>query len=120
MRRIVTLATSVALGMAPVVAFAAQEQTPQVQTGRTAIPETTVGKAAAALHDVVQLQGKYQEKMESAQPEQKQSLNELANAEAVQAIQSHGLSMQEYTQVMRTAQNDPQLKRRLLDAAAEK
>ena len=55
--------------------------------------------------------------MASASPEQKQGLNEQANAEAVQAIQSHGISVQEYSRIMRTAQNDPQTKRRVLDAA---
>jgi hypothetical protein len=120
MRRIVTLATGMALGLAPMVAFASPEQTPRVQSGTANIPDETIGKAGAALHDVAQLQEKYQGKMESAQPEQKQGLNEQANAEAVQAIQSHGLSVEEYSGVMRTAQNDPKIKRRLLDAATAK
>ena len=57
--------------------------------------------------------------MDSASPEQKQGLSEQANAEAVQAIQSHGISVQEYSQVVRTAQNNPQVKQRLLDAARQ-
>ena len=117
MRRIATLATSLALGLAPVFAFAAPDQAPQVQSGTPNIPDEAIGKAGAALHDVAQLQEKYQGKMASASPEQKQGLNEQANAEAVQAIQSHGISVQEYSRIMRTAQNDPQTKRRVLDAA---
>jgi hypothetical protein len=54
---------------------------------------------------------------EAAAPEQKQSMSEQAAAEAVQAIQSHGLSVQEYSNVIRVAQNDPLVKQKLLDAA---
>jgi urocanate hydratase len=122
MRRILTLAASAALGLAPAFAFAAPNQMQQDQTVAPApsngsIPDGTIGKAGAALHDVAKLQEKYQGKMESASPEQKQGLSAQANAEAVQAIQSHGLSVQEYSNVVRTAQNNPQVKQRLLSAA---
>lgn len=83
------------------------------------IPDAEIGKAGAALHDVAKLQEKFQGQMEQASPDQKKGLSEQANAEAVQAIQSRGLSVQEYSQVVRTAQNDPQVKQRLLDAAKQ-
>lgn len=130
MRRIVTLAAAAALGLAPAAAFAAGDQmapsaqspsaqSPSVQApaAQATVPDATVGKAGGALHDVAQLQQKYQGKMDTATPEQKKGLSEQANAEAVQAIQAHGLSVQEYSQVIRTAQNNPQLKQRLLQAA---
>jgi hypothetical protein len=120
MRRFLTLVTGAALGLAPALALAAPNQVPadqpQVQPNG-AIPDGTIGKAGAALHDVVQVQQKYEGKMASASPEQKQGLSAQANAEAVQAIQSHGLSVQEYSSVIRTAQADPQVKQRLLGAA---
>jgi hypothetical protein len=123
MRRVLTLAAAAALGLAPALAFAAPNEAPQSQmsppSGATngTIPDGTIGKAGAALRDVAKLQEKYQGKMETASPEQKQGLSEQANAEAVQAIQSHGLSVQEYSNVVRTAQNNPQIKQRLLSAA---
>ena len=123
MRRFTTIvmvpALGLALGLAPGLAFAAPDQLPGNQAGPAAIPDGTIGKAGAALHDVAKLQEKYQGKMDSASPEQKQGLSEQANAEAVQAIQSHGLSVQEYSTVVRTAQNDPRIKQRLLDAAKQ-
>ena len=110
-----------AFGLAPVLAFAAPGQTPASPPGQrrrtSTSPDGTIGKAGAALRDVAKLQQKYQGQMESASPTQKQGLSEKANAEAVQAIQSHGLSIQEYSTVVRTAQNNPQIKQRLLDAA---
>jgi hypothetical protein len=117
MRRIVTFATGVLLALAPASVLAGPDQSPASQAGPQAIPDGTISKAGAALHDVANLQQKYQGKMESASPQQKQGLSEQANAEAVQAIQSHGLSLQEYSNIVRTAQNNPQIKQRLLDAA---
>ena len=132
MRRILTLAASAGLALAPALAVAqsGQTQAGQNQAGpgpahgtmvpggaAAPIPDGTIGKAGAALRDVAQLQQKYQGRMESATPDQKQGLSAQANAEAVQAIQSHGISVQEYSQVVRTAQTDPQVKQRLLAAA---
>jgi Domain of unknown function (DUF4168) len=111
MRRIVRFVTTAGLVLAPVLAMA--------QSPSATIPDQTIGKAGAALHDVAKLQQKYQGQMDSATPEQKKGLSEQANAEAVQAIQSHGISVQEYSTVVRTAQNDPQVKQRLLDAAKQ-
>lgn len=118
MRRFVTLATTAVFGLAPALGFAAPDLSPSPPSmSPGAIPDGTIGKAGAALHDVAKLQEKYQGRMESAPPEQKQRLSEQANAEAVQAIQAHGLSVQEYSNVVRTAQSNPQVKQRLLDAA---
>jgi hypothetical protein len=122
MGRFVILAAGAALALAPAIGMAASDQSPPAQMpgavqGGAAIPDGTIGKAGAALHDVAKLQEKYQGKMETATPDQKQGLSEQANAEAVQAIQSRGLSVQEYSNVVRTAQNNPQVKQRLLSAA---
>ncbi|WP_428489646.1 DUF4168 domain-containing protein [Rhodopila sp.] len=124
------IAASVALGLAPALAIAAPDQMSPAQPAApsapgtapgiapgASIPDGTIGKAGAALRDVAKLQEKYQGQMEQATPDQKKGLSEQANAEAVQAIQSHGLSVQEYSTVVRTAQNNPQVKQRLLAAA---
>jgi hypothetical protein len=112
---------ALALGLAPGLVLAAQD-TPAPQAppapAAASFPDATIGKAGAALRDVANLQEKYQPKMDSAGSQQeKQGLAERANAEAVQAIQSHGLSVQEYSNVVRSAQANPQLRQRLLDAA---
>ncbi len=112
MRDIVALAATAALALAPAVALA---QSPAPQP----IPDQTIGKAGAALHDVAKLQQKYQGEMESASPSQKQGLSEQANAEACAGHQSHGISVEEYSNVVHTAQNNPQVKQRLLDAAKQ-
>ena len=122
MRTLLKLVAGTALCLAPGLALAASEMTPPAQAGvaapATRIPEATINKAGAALRDVAALKEKYQPKMDSAGSAQaKEGLSEQANAEAVQAIQSHGISVQEYSNVVRTAQTDPTIKQRLLDAA---
>jgi hypothetical protein len=124
MRRIVAIVTVGVLTLAPAFVFAqaSDMQTAPPSTAGAipgAIPDQTIGKAGAALHDVAKLQEKYQGQMDSASAAQKKGLSEQANAEAVQAIQSHGISVQEYSNVVRTAQNNPQVKQRLLDAAKQ-
>jgi hypothetical protein len=130
MKRFWTFAAGAALGLAPALGMAASEQTqgsaatPPPAAGTTIpggpaaqISDATISKAGAALRDVANLQQKYEGRIASATPEQKQGLSDQANAEAVQAIQSHGISVQEYSQVVRTARNDPQVRQRLLTAA---
>ena len=121
MRSYVNWMAGLALFAAPGVALAAADTVPQGQPGVAAqgasVPDAVIGKAGAALRDVANLQEKYQPKMESASPKDKEGLSARANAEAVQAIQSHGLSIQEYSSVVRMAQTNPQLTQRLLDAA---
>ncbi|PPQ34843.1 DUF4168 domain-containing protein [Rhodopila globiformis] len=121
MRRSTGWILALALGLVPAVTLAAQNApTPPAPPAPAAasIPEATIGKAGAALRDVANLQEKYQPKMDQAGSQQeKQGLAEQANAEAVQAIQSHGLSVKEYSNVVRSAQSNPQLRQRLLDAA---
>ncbi len=111
------MAASVAFGLAPAIALAAPDPSPPKPSASPAIPDATIGKAGAALHDVAKLQEKYEAKLESASPQQKQGLSQQANAEAIQAIQSHGLSLPEYSNVVRTAQINPDVKQRLLNAA---
>jgi hypothetical protein len=119
MRASLILLAGLVLGAAPAVA-ASDEPQPGMMAPAAPVPDATIGKAGAALRDVATLQQKYQPKMDqAASPKEKQGLSDQANAEAVQAIQSHGLSVQEYSNVMRTAQNDPKLKQRLLDAATK-
>jgi hypothetical protein len=84
----------------------------------TGVSEATVTKAGAALRDVMKVQETYQGRIESApSDDQKKGLAAQANAEALQAINSQGLSVEDYTKVIRMARTDPQLKQKLLDAA---
>ena len=90
-------------------------QAPATQAAK--IPDSTITKAGSALHDVSKVQQDYETRMQSATPEQKQGLSDQANAEAMQAITARGLSVDQYVDVLKLAQSDPSVKKRLLDAA---
>ena len=82
------------------------------------VPNSTVDKAGAALHDVAQIQRSYSQRLQTASSDdQRRSLAQQANNESVQAVQRHGLSVDQYNQVIRLAQADPGVKERMLHAA---
>jgi hypothetical protein len=121
--RLITLAlVSPLLAAAPWAAAPARaDEMTKAPTTAAGVSDATVGKAGAALRDVISVRENYDSRIQSAEtPEQKRGLSEQASAEAVQAIQTHGLSVEEYSRVVRLAQADPQLRQRLLTAAGEK
>ena len=105
---------------------AAAQQAPQGVTpppagAVTGAPDdATVRKVGVALRQVAQIQQDYEQRMKSAQTkDQQQGLTQQADAEADQAINNQGLSVDQYNQVIRKAQADPDTKRRLLAAAQQ-
>jgi ribosomal protein L16 Arg81 hydroxylase len=79
------------------------------------IPDQKLDAAAAALQKVVNLQQQYRQKLAGAngQEEQQQIIAE-ANGELTKAVTDQGLSVEEYTSIMQVAQNDPQIRDKLL------
>jgi len=93
---------------------------PPAGTVTGAPDDATVRKAGAALRQVAQIQQDYEQRMKSAQTkDQQQGLTQQAHVAAVQAINNQGLSVDQYNQVIRTAQADPGTKQRLLAAAQQ-
>lgn len=100
----------------------AQDPTRQAQPGSGAVgasvPAATVTKAGAALRDVAAIQQTYSQRIASAQtPDEKQGLQKQATDAAKKAVGDHGLSVDEYNQIITLAQADPDLGQRLLAAA---
>lgn len=80
--------------------------------------EATVRKAGAALRDVAGIQSRYGQQVQSAgSPDQRRALAQRANQEEVAAVQRHGLSIDQFNQVVQTARVDPGVHQRLLAAA---
>jgi hypothetical protein len=104
--------------MAP-LAVAAQANSPSMQSAPdNSVSNDTLTKAGGALRDVAKIQENYEGRIESAPTqEQKQGLSSEASAEAVQAINSKGLSVQEYNRVIQIARANPSVKQKLLKAA---
>jgi hypothetical protein len=84
----------------------------------TAAPsDATVREAGAALRDVAGIKQSYGARMQSASPDQRQNLAQQAEQDEVAAVKRHGLSVDQFNQVVQTARADPAVRSRLLAAA---
>jgi hypothetical protein len=100
-------------------AVAAQASPPQSEAAPgSSVSNETLTKAGKALRDVARIQENYEGRIQAAPTqEQKQGLSSQASAEAVQAVNNNGLSVQEYNRVLQIARANPSVKQRLLSAA---
>lgn len=84
----------------------------------TAAPsDSTIHEAGAALRDVAGIKQSYGARIQSASPDQRQNLAQQAEQEEVAAVKRHGLSVDQFNQVVQTARADPTVRSRLLAAA---
>lgn len=79
--------------------------------------DATVREAGAALRDVAGIKQSYGARMQAASPDQRQGLAQQAEQEEVAAVKRHGLSVDQFNQVVQTARADPAVRARLLAAA---
>ncbi len=135
MKMLTTGGISAAIGIATVIAAAgpALAQTthelPKVsqQTAMSSKVETdhfsnkTIMEAGHALSDIQKINKKYIPQMQVAQKnkdqKQMQIITQKAKHDALQKLSSDGISPQKYQKVMIAAQNNPQLRTQILDAA---
>lgn len=110
MHRVKAIAAS--LGVLAAVSLApAYSQNQPMPPG---ISDTKLDQAAAALVHVDKLQRSYQQKLEQAQPDERDHVIEEADNALAKAVTDHGLSIDEYDAIMQTAQNDPSVREKLL------
>jgi uncharacterized protein DUF4168 len=111
-------ATAVMLAWAP--ATTAQSGKPDTASpGATApssnITDQKLDAAAAALQRVVSLQQQYRAKLaQTPDASDQQRLVAEANGELAKAVTDQGLSVEEYSSIMQVAQNDPEVRGKLL------
>jgi hypothetical protein len=95
-------------GQAPVYA---QAQSPAPSTN---IPDQKLDQAAAALEQVTSIRKDYEGKLASADPSDKSRLVDEARNALEKAVTDQGLSVDEYVSIMQVAQNDPEIRGKLL------
>jgi len=78
------------------------------------IPDQKLDAAASALQQVAGLKRDYQERVDSASDSDKQRIVAEANSALAKAVTDQGLSLEEYTAIMVIAQNDPQVREKIL------
>src|SRR5437870_531274 len=116
------LALVTALGL-PLPAAHAQGQSssppsatsPSPSTPSANIPEQKLDAAAAAVKGVAAIKQNYEEKLAQASgSEQQGRLVDEAQTAMAKAVTDQGLSIEEYTQILRTAQSDPTVHDKIL------
>jgi hypothetical protein len=110
-------ATAVMLAWAPASAQNGKPDTPS--PGATApsanITDQKLDAAAAALQRVVSLQKEYRERLaQTPDASAQQQLIAQANSELAKAVTDQGLSVEEYSSIIQVAQNDPEVRGKLL------
>ncbi len=104
--------------IAPIAnAQTASPDSPSVTTpspSATPIPDKKLDAAAAAAKKVVAVGDEYEKKIAQAPEADKQRLTGEAKQATIKAVSDEGLSIDEYTSIMRTAQNDPAVRDRLI------
>jgi hypothetical protein len=93
----------------------AQSPSASPQPGQSAnIPDEKLSAAAAALQRVVGIKQDYEQRLAAANASDKQHLLDEANLALTKAVTDQGLSVEEYTAIMVVAQNDPQVREKIL------
>lgn len=107
----------VTFAQAPAPNAPAQTQ-PQVQPSN--IPDQKLDAAAAALEKVTDLKRNYEKQLSSASPADQERITREANTALSRAVTDQGLSVEEYNSIIQVAQNDPQVRQKILQRVKAK
>ena len=86
---------------------------PQAQSPSPTISDEKLNAAAAAIGQVTSIRQSYEPKIAGAAPSDKQRMTDEANNQMKKAVTDHGLTVDEYNSIIRTAQNDPAVRQKL-------
>lgn len=95
-------------------ANAQNQSTSPKQTASPNISDQKLDAAAAAVDRVVSVRQSYEQKIATAAPSDKDRLAGDANNAIKKAVTDQGLSLEEYSSILRVAQNDPEVHGRLM------
>lgn len=91
---------------------------PQVQPSN--ISDQKLDATAAALEKVTDVKKSYEQKITSAAPAEKERIASEAQGELSKAVTDQGLSVEEYNSIIQVAQNDPQIREKILQRVKKK
>ena len=93
----------------------AQTQTPGLVAPAPDITDQKLDAAAAALQHVAMLQQAYRQRLaETAAPADKERIVAEASNAMTKAVADQGLSVEEYSSIIEVAQNDPEVRGKIL------
>jgi hypothetical protein len=87
--------------------------TPPPTASSEDISDEQLEKFSGAFDDIQEIRTKFQQRLESVQdPEQAQQLQQQANQEMLQAVEGNGMDPQEYNEIARAVNGDPEVQKR--------
>ncbi len=90
-------------------------QTPATNQAAANVSDSDLNKFAKAHKELIQIQQKYQQKIQTNQGQQNaQQVQQKAYKEMSKAVESHGLTTQQYSQIAEKIQQSPQLQKKIL------
>lgn len=90
------------------------QDTPPPQTEQIEVTDSKLALYVQAATKITEIRDQFQQKMAAAEsPEQAQSLQEEASTEMIGAVESFGMTVEEYNQIAYALQSDPELRERL-------
>jgi hypothetical protein len=94
----------------------AQAEAPQpgISEPKSDITDQKLDAMAAALEQVATVKDTYQQRIAAAPPADKERLAAEAKNALVKAVTDQGLSVEEYTAILVVAQNDPQVREKIV------
>jgi hypothetical protein len=109
------LAATILAAAVPAANAQAQPPAPAPAQPSPTIPDQKLDAAAAALDRIVSVKENYQQQIDQA-PDQadKQRLVEEANDAMRKAVTDQGLSVEEYTEILVVARNDPAVRQKII------
>jgi Domain of unknown function (DUF4168) len=108
-----TILTVAWLFSVPIANAQTQSPSPSEQTPKN-IPDQKLDAAAAALEPVASVKEDYQRRIKAADPSDRNRLAEEAHNALVKAVTDRGLSVEEYTSILQVAENDPDVREKIL------
>lgn len=113
----VALVAALGLHAAPLGAQqAAPSANPAPERG-AGVSDATVQRTGAALRDISGIQARYSQRLQASQPAERAAIEQEAQGAAEAALVSRGLTIEEYSGVIRLAQADQNLRERIIAAA---
>jgi hypothetical protein len=113
-----SLAAAVVMAAGQVFVLPANAQAPSPSPSPSdqskSVSDQKLDAAAAALQQVVNLKADYQQRVESAPPSDRDRIAQEARNAMTKAVTDQGLSVEEYSSILTVAQNDPDVRQKIL------
>jgi hypothetical protein len=92
-----------------------QAQSPAQINPAASISDQKLDAAAAAMQRIVNLERDYLQLLEDASPDDQRRVENDAGIAIEKAITDQGLSVEEYSTIVKVAQNDPQVRQKIIE-----